>query len=216
MLLNSVVKLLLGAISCVSASPLKVDKHFRTTSKGSGFDDGHFYSFWSDYKAVNFAKGPGGSYQVSWNKGGNFVAGTGWKHGDTKSITYSGTWNSTGNSYLSVYGWSKNPLVECYIVENYGSYNPSHGGHKRGEVTVDGSVYDIYVSKRTNAPSIAGRKTFPQYWSIRRNKRVGGTVSVSKHFDAWESLNMKLGTFDYFIVATEGYYSSGSASITVE
>jgi endo-1,4-beta-xylanase len=142
-------------------------------------------------------------YDVTWSNVGNFVAGKGWNPGGVRNVTYSGTWNAGSvNSYVSLYGWTRNPLIEYYIVETYGSYNPASAAQKKGSVTTDGSTYDILQTTRTNQPSIDGTSTFQQFWSVRQQKRVGGTINVQAHFDAWSKFGQKLGSHNYQILAT--------------
>lgn len=130
-------------------------------------------------------------------------------------INYSGTFTPNGNGYLSVYGWTTDPLIEYYIVESFGSYDPSSAATQKGSVTVDGSTYTILETTRTNEPSILGTSTFQQYWSVRQSHRISGSVDTSAHFAAWAALGMTLGSHNYQIVATEGYQSSGTSDITV-
>ncbi|KAG6018265.1 hypothetical protein E4U43_005835 [Claviceps pusilla] len=132
-----------------------------------------------------------------------------------RSVSYSVKWSSDGNSYLAVYGWFDHPLAEFYILENFSSRDPSKQGQNLSQVTADGSIYDIYVSKRINKPSIRGKASFEHFWSIRRDERIGGTISTDVHMDAWSSAGLLLGTVEYMLVAVEGFQSSGNASITV-
>jgi len=186
------------------------------TPSATGTDGGYYYSWWTDGGGdATYTNKGGGEYSLTWSGNGNLVGGKGWNPGAARSIIFSGSWTTSGNGYLSVYGWTTSPLIEYYIVENFGTYNPSTGATAKGSLTSDGSTYNIYLNVRTNEPSIQGTATFNQYWSVRTSKRTSGTVTTGNHFNAWAAAGLKLGTHNYQIVATEGYFSSGSADITV-
>jgi endo-1,4-beta-xylanase len=185
--------------------------------EGNGFHSGYFYSYWSDGRgSVTYNNLVNGSYKAQWNNVGNWVGGKGWNPGGAKTVQYNGTWNAANaNSYLALYGWTKDPLIEYYVVEAFGTYNPSSGAQRRGTIQSDGGTYDIYQTQRVNQPSIVGRATFYQFWSVRTSRRVGGQITTGTHFDAWTKSGLKLGNHDYMILAPEGYQSSGSSAITV-
>ncbi|KAJ5605040.1 hypothetical protein N7510_010194 [Penicillium lagena] len=208
----------LAALSSVRAAPSELSKRQTITTSQTGTNNGYYYSFWTNGDGtVDYTNGAGGEYSVTWSNanGGDFTCGKGWNPGSAQDITFSGTFSPDGNAYLAVYGWTTSPLIEYYIMESYGDYDPGSSMTHMGTVSSDGGTYDIYTHQQVDQPSISGTATFNQYWSIRQSKRSSGTVTTANHFNAWAALGMDLGTFNYQIVSTEGYESSGSSTITV-
>ena len=175
-----------------------------------------------------------GGFSTSWkcgpnNSRGNFLARRGLYWGLNNPKTYKNYGNfycdydcswyagSSGNSRICIYGWAQNPLVEYYIIEDWKNWSPAQDGSAqyKGQTTIDGSVYKVYTTSR-NSYTIEGNKNFTQYISIRQNLRTKGTISVSEHFKAWESMGMKMGNLYEVAFNVEGWESDGQADVSLK
>ncbi|MCT2537109.1 glycoside hydrolase family 11 protein [Aquibacillus koreensis] len=213
--------LLFTLILVCLALVLPISVSAAVTSNETGTHGGYNYEFWKDTGGSgSMTLNSGGTFSAEWSNVGNILFRKGKKFDETQShqqignmsIDFGANYQPNGNSYLTVYGWTVDPLVEFYIVESWGNWRPP-GATAKGTINVDGGTYDIYETTRTNQPSIRGTQTFQQYWSVRRSKRTSGTISVSEHFKKWESLGMEMGNMYEVALTVEGYQSSGSADV---
>uniref|UniRef100_UPI0025D5E281 glycoside hydrolase family 11 protein n=1 Tax=Ruminococcus sp. TaxID=41978 RepID=UPI0025D5E281 len=192
---------------------------------------GYDYEMWNQNGQGNAQMNPSaGSFTCSWSNIENFLARMGKNFDSQKKnykalgeivLTYDVEYTPRGNSYMCVYGWTRNPLMEYYIVEGWGDWRPpGNDGENKGTVTLNGNTYDIRKSMRYNQPSLDGTATFPQYWSVRQTSGsannqtnyMKGTIDVSKHFDAWSKAGLDMsGTLYEVSLNIEGYRSNGSA-----
>lgn len=143
------------------------------------------------------------AFSASWN-GSNYLGRLGYEWGNNpKSYKEYGTitidFNSikTGNSggqwsYVGVYGWTNNPCIEWYIIEDSFSPMPFNlGGDcaalSNSPLSLDGGEYIICKRNTTGTGGdrCGGAGNWNQYYSIRKTARTCGTISVTKHFDAW-------------------------------
>jgi hypothetical protein len=78
-----------------------------------------------------------------------------------------------------------------------------------GTITSDGSSYQVCLVNRGGG--------YMQNWSVRQQKRSTGVVTTANHYNYYAAHGgyNPLSQAVYQIMSTEGYQSSGSASITV-
>jgi sialate O-acetylesterase len=191
------------------------------TADRTGNHDGYDYELWHQRGDVSMTLGPKGTFECAWQNSHNALFRTGKKFypvqkldpATTITLDYGCDYRPDGNSYLCVYGWSVDPLVEFYVVESWGNWRPPGARSKKATVTIDGGTYDIYETTRVEMPSIQGTKTFQQYWSVRTDRRTEGTVSMDKHIAAWARQGMRLGSLYEVSLCVEGYESSGAATV---
>ena len=224
---NGIPVLLMAALplllaSCLSAEP-GADRR-PACVRGTGTHDGYFYTSWRESDPACMTLGAAGRYTVTWDlrPRGNIVVGKGWKPGSAdRKVGYRAAAFEPGvNGYLTLYGWSTDPLIEYYVVDSWGNNftPPGEDAPVLGTVDSDGGTYRIYRTTRVEKPSIRGTQTFDQFWSVRTEKRPQGadnTITFATHVAAWRSHGLELGTMDYQVMATEGFGSTGRSDVTV-
>lgn len=190
------------------------------TENEIGSVDGYDYELWKDRGTTTMTLEGEGRFHCQWSDINNALFRIGrkfdctqtWEEIGNITVSYGADYYPVGNSYLCVYGWSREPLVEYYVVQSWGNWRPP-GAESLGVITVDDSQYDVYVTTRVDQPSIDGTQTFQQFWSVRKGKRTEDTISLTDHFRAWQSLGLELGKLYEVALTVEGYQSSGVADI---
>nr|CAB93667.1 endoxylanase [Ruminococcus flavefaciens] len=230
---KKIISGLLSAFIIASSMPAALSA-YADDQQEKGNVGGYDWEMWNqNYTGTVSMKPSAGSFTCSWSGIENFLARMG-KNYDSQKINYKALgdivlsydveYTPRGNSYMCIYGWTRNPLMEYYIVEGWGDWEPpgNDGVDNFGTATIDGRTYKIRKSMRYNQPSIEGTKTFPQYWSVRtssgsRNNTTNymkDSVTVSAHFDAWSKAGLDMsGTLYEVSLNIEGYRSNGSANV---
>ena len=186
---------------------------------------GYHYEIWYQGGNNSMTYYNDGTFSAEWNGSNDFLARVGLKYNSTQThdqigyFTADYKFTKSGNasySYIGIYGWTEDPLVEYYIVDDWFT-KPStqYLGTKKGEITVDGDTYDIYTYTRVNMPSIKGTSTFPQFFSVRRNARQCGHIDITAHFKKWNEVGLRMGKlYEVKVLAEAGGGATGKIDFT--
>lgn len=204
-----------GLLVAATALPLfawgsqKLETGTTISDNKTGVQGDYHVEYWKDGGSGTMTLGEGCNFTCQWGQVNNILFRKGVRPGTKDEvIVYEADYKPQGNSYLSIYGWFQNPLVEYYIIESWGSWKPPGNYSVKGTVKTDSGTYDIYQNSRTGA-SIEGNKTFQQYWSVRKEKRTKGVITCANHFAAWEKAGMTIGKFYEVSFNVEAYQSPG-------
>ena len=179
-----------------------------TTTSAQGTAAGLDWSLWTNGAAGTITTFSVPAFSASWTNAGDFLARTGLQWSGSKTYDQLGTITAQfaeaksgsggGYSYIGIYGWSSNPCIEFYIVDD--SYNKmpvNPGGDTlEGTANIDGGTYNLYSRNTTGT---GGNKcgsnvtNWQQFYSVRTTARTCGQISITDHFNAWAAKNMTLG-----------------------
>jgi endo-1,4-beta-xylanase len=201
------------------------------TGDSQGTAAGQSWSLWMNGSGGSITTFGTPAFSASWGpSSGDFLARTGLSWPGTKtydqlgtiaanfSETKSGT--AGGYSYIGIYGWSQNPCVEWYIVDdayNGLPFNPGNTTNK-GTLTVDGGTYTLYLRSTTGTGGNrcgSSVTSWNQFYSMRQTARTCGTISISQHFAAWKAAGMALGNMLEASVLVEAGGGTGSIQFPV-
>jgi len=198
------------------------------TSIATGKVDGYTWTIWSsgDGGCLTTYSDAGCAFSANWNDSGDFLARCGLQWDASKTYEQLGTisaefaethgGSASGVSYIGVYGWTMDPCIEFYIVEDSFDAMPLNLGSttNKGTVDIDGGTYVLYVRTVSGLGTVCGLSSFKQYYSVRTTARACGTISVSKHFAAWAAANMPLGKLYDATLFVEADGGAGNVDFT--
>jgi endo-1,4-beta-xylanase len=169
-----------------------------------------------------------GNFSASWTTvraGNRFnnLHGMGWRVGRADRVVgYNlGYLNHTsghqGMTIAAFYGWTRGPLIEYYVIDNWLNHR-STPGTRLGTFQSDGGTYEVWRASQ-NGHNINGMGPFIQLKSVRTTPRPIGqnnTITFQNHVNAWARFGQSMGNEWYYqVYILEGWESNGSGNATV-
>jgi hypothetical protein len=212
--------------SAIPALPTGGTVHSGNTQGGK---DNLAWQIWSNGGSGSLTTFTTPAFVASWNNSGDYLGRMGFEWGNsgkaftaygdiTADLAFKKNGSAGQYSYVGIYGWSTNPCIEWYIVDDSYSAMPFNTGTApSGTADLDGGTYNLV---KRNTSGTGGNRcgnvsNWDQFYSIRHTGRQCGTISVSEHFKLWDAKGWKLGNLLEVKILVEAASGSGSVEFSV-
>lgn len=214
-------------IDCNAALPSNGVLHTGNTQGTSG---SLAWILWSNGTGASMTTFDRPAFRLTWGPdSGDVLARLGLDFGDSGltfdqygpiTAQFSETKSGTGGgfSYIGIYGFTTDPCVEFYIVDDSYSAMPFKpwSATPKGTVPIDGEAYALHSGTQSSTDSSSCRgSSWYLFYSIRQTARTCGQISVTQHFDAWKAAGMKLGKLARVQVLAEVGGGTGSIDFPI-
>lgn len=135
---------------------------------------------------------------------------------------------ASGQSFIGVHGYMDDDgrEIEFFVLEDWLESFPitkDYFGEKKGEITVDGSVYEVYyLAEEATAENQLPKDQY-RITSIRKDKRRCGSVNMSAQLEKWtKELGIevfplvKMGVSGFFVAGANGSVDFTYAKVNVQ
>ena len=190
-----------GVNPCNDQMPTAAGSAHQVSGNKTGDISGTPWGFeqWSGGGSYSMTYYDNGTFKANWSNNQDYMTRVGFRYGNNDPVDHTTRhyavdyrYTKTGSAqygYIGVYGWTVNPQVEYYIVDDwYSKPNEQYIGEKFGEIEVDGAKYTIHAYLRQQETSPWGTTTFLQIFSVRQTPRQCGHIDISAHFKKWDEL----------------------------
>jgi endo-1,4-beta-xylanase len=214
-------------VDCSATMPTGGSQHSGNSQGGS---NNLAWQIWSNQGTGTLTTFSTPAFSAAWNNSGDYLGRLGFEWGNsgktydqygtiTAGYAFKKNGSGGGFSYIGIYGWSTNPCVEWYILDDsFGAmpFTPYNSSQKGSPTMIDGENYKFY-SNSTNGTggSRCNQSSWSQFWSIRQKARQCGTITISDHFKGWDAAGMKLGNLLEAKILVETGGGSGSVDFAV-
>lgn len=214
-------------VDCNATMPTSGAQEYSTTF-GEGGSGNLAWQVWTNGDLGYLTTYDGiAAFTARWDESGDYLARVGfdWQgsaqpYGNYGTITAQYVWNKSGTagqySYIGLYGWSDDPCVEWYIIEDSFHDMPFNTGSLPvATAAIDDGTYDLVRLTTSPGNRCPGFNTLHQYYSVRSEGKRCGSITVSDHFAAWAAQGWDAGNLQELRFVVEAAGGSGQVDFPV-